>query len=168
MKKIGLLYSFNAKTTAIIAEKIFNEFKPEEIEKINVEVIDEKTFLSFAKMILGVPTWFDGELPNYWDEFVPALEDMELKGKVIAIFGNGNQRDYGENFVDGIGILGKLLEERGASLVGGTPIDGYEFEASKALRNNKFMGLAIDQDTQPKLTDKRVKDWVKQIKKDFL
>lgn len=43
--------------------------------------LTKKTFLSYNNLILGVPTWFDGELPNYWDEFVPALEEMHLSGK---------------------------------------------------------------------------------------
>src|SRR4030042_1134452 len=154
MKKIGIFYSFNTTKTGQAVKMLVEALGRENLELINAETVNEEQILSFDNMIFGVPTWFDGELPNYWDEFVPAIEDMDLKGKLIAIFGNGNQRDYGENFVDGIGILGKLLEERGARLVGETSIDGYEFEASKALRNNTFMGLAIDQDTQPKLTDK--------------
>jgi flavodoxin I len=46
-----------------------------------------------TNIILGVPTWFDGELPNYWDEFVPALEDMDLKGKeVCLVWAGGPER----------------------------------------------------------------------------
>ena len=167
MKKIGLLYSFNTKNTTLIAEKIHNEIGEENIEKVNVEEIKEEEFLSYDNLILGVPTWFDGELPNYWDEFIPALEDLNLKGKTIAIFGGGNQVDYSENFVDGIGILGKLLEERGAKLIGETSTKGYNFESSVAVRDNKFMGLAIDHDTQANLTDKRIKNWINQILKEF-
>ena len=93
---------------------------------------------------------------------------MDLKGKTIAIFGNGNQRDYPENFVDGIGILGKLVERLGAALIGETATDDYKFERSEAVRDNKFMGLAIDEDTQAKYTDERVKNWVNDIKPKFI
>ena len=64
----------------------------------NWSILTEEIFLSHKNMILGVPTWFDGELPNYWDEFVPAIEDLDLKGKTIAIYGLGNQVEYPENF----------------------------------------------------------------------
>ena len=38
--------------------------------------------------------------------------------------------------------------------------EGYEFEASKALVDeNNFVGLGIDEDRQPELTEKRIKDW---------
>jgi len=167
MEKIALIYSFNSKKSAIVAEKIYNEFNKTDIEKINTEDITEETFINYSNFVLSVPTWFDGELPNYWDEFVPALEDMDLKGKTIAVFGNGNQRDYPENFVDGIGILGVLFEKQGAKLIGETSVDGYNFEGSKAVRGNTFMGLAIDQDTQAKLTDERIKKWVEEIKPKF-
>ncbi|MFC2087054.1 flavodoxin [Bacteroidota bacterium] len=167
MKKIGLIYSFNTQKTSIVAEKIFEEFKTEEIEKVNAEELTEEEFMKYDNLILGSSTWFDGELPNYWDEFLPALEDLNLKEKTIAIFGTGNQRDYPENFVDAIGILGNLVENLGATLIGITSTEGYSFESSKGLRNNKFMGLAIDQDTEAKKTAKRVKDWVAQLKKEF-
>lgn len=167
MGKIGLFYSYNTRKSGIVADKIATEYGKDKIELINIEDVDEKTFLAFDKMILSAPTWFDGELPNYWDEFVPALEDMDLKGKTVAIFGLGDQKGYPENFVDAIGILGKLLESKGAKTIGYTSTDGYTFEQSKAVRDGKFIGLAIDADTQNKLTNKRVKDWVAQIKKEF-
>lgn len=167
MKKTALVYSFKTKKTSVVAEKIYKEFG-ENIEKVNAEEINEEIFEQYDNFILGVPTWFDGELPNYWDEFVPALEDMDLSGKTVAIFGNGNQRDYPENFVDAIGILGNILEERGAKIIGQTSKDGYQFESSAALKNGSFIGLPIDQDTQAKLTPGRVKKWIEDIKKDFL
>jgi|YelNatPaOPRAMG01_1025707.scaffolds.fasta_scaffold03164_13 flavodoxin I len=167
MKKIALIYSFNTKKTAIIAGKILERFGPELIEPINAEDIDEKTFLSYDNLILGVPTWFDGELPNYWDEFVPALEEMDLSGKKIAIFGLGDQVGYPENFLDAVGIMADLLESRGATIVGYTSADGYTFEHSRALRNGKFCGLAIDFENQNKLTDERINQWVEQLRREF-
>ncbi len=167
MSKTGLFYSFNTKKSKLVAEKIMNAFGKDAIEVNNTEVLTEENFLKYDRLILSVPTWFDGELPNYWDEFVPALEDLDLKGKKIALFGLGNQKDYAENFMDGIGILGELLEDRGAKLVGFTDTDGYAYESSRAERGDQFCGLAIDQDNQAKLTNQRVKDWVGQVKKEF-
>jgi len=120
MKKIGLFYSFNTNKTSQAARKLGEEFGDDAVH-VNAETITEKEFMSYDNMILGVPTWFDGELPNYWDEFVPALEDLNLKGKTVAIFGNGNQKGYPENFIDGVGIMADLIEKRGARLVGFTP-----------------------------------------------
>ncbi len=82
---------------------------------------------------MGVPTWFDGELPNYWDEFVPALEEMDLKGKKIALYGLGDQKGYSENFLDGVCIMAEILEAQGAILVGFTSTEGYIFSTRALL-----------------------------------
>ena len=167
MKKTGLIYSFNAKKTAQAAKRIQEAFGRENIDLVNAENIDEKKFLSYSNLILGVPTWFDGELPNYWDEFIPALEDLDLKGKTIAIFGNGDQKGYPENFVDGVGIMAEILKKCNAKIVGETSVDGYEFENSRAQRGNMFIGLALDFENQSKLNKERIVKWVEQVKKEF-
>ncbi len=166
MKKIGIFYSFNTKKTSLIASKIIEGFG-NNIEAVNAENISEEQFRAFDNMILGVPTWFDGELPNYWDEFIPAIEEMNLAGKNIAVFGAGNQKEYPENFVDAIGIMADILESRGAKIVGATPIKGYEFESSRAKRGDKFVGLALDFENQHKLNNDRVKNWCNQLTEEF-
>ncbi len=165
-KKTGLFYSYNSHKTKIVAEKIAEEFGAA-IESVNAETITEEEFLKYDTVIMGVPTWFDGELPNYWDEFVPAIEDMDLKGKKFAIFGLGDQKGYPENFGDAVGLMANLLIQRGATVVGETSIEGYTYESSKALRNNKFIGLILDQENQARLTPDRVKSWIKEVKKEF-
>ncbi len=167
MKKIGLFYSFKTNKTAQIGKKIVANFDKKEVEVIDAEEVDEEKFLSYDNFILGCPTWFDGELPRYWDEFVPAIEDMKLKGKKIAIYGNGDQKGYPENFCDAVGLLAEILESQGAEIVGFTSTDGYTFESSKAQRGNKFCGLALDFENQAKLNNKRVEEWCKQLKKEF-
>ena len=167
MKKAGLLYSFNTKKTSQTAKRIIENLGKENLEEINVETITEDQFTKYENMILGVPTWFDGELPNYWDEFVPALEDLDLKGKNIAIYGAGDQKGYPENFVDGIGVMAELVEQQGAKLVGITSAKGYTFEKSKALRGNQFAGLALDFENQVSMNKDRIKAWCEQLKKEF-
>lgn len=168
MIKIAIIYSFNSTKTAKAAEKIKEAFGTDfNVVPVNAEELTEEIFLSYKNMILGVPTWFDGELPNYWDEFVPAIEDLDLKGKTIAIYGLGNQVEYPENFGDAVGIMAELVQERGAKLVGATSSDGYNFESSRALIGNKFVGLILDQETQPRLSKERIEKWVSAISKEF-
>jgi flavodoxin I len=164
---IALIYSFNTRNTITAAKEIKAAFGKTSIDEINAEEIDGDTFLKYEYILLGVPTWFDGELPNYWDEFVPELKTLKLKGKKIAIFGNGDQVGYPENFVDGIGIMAEIVESCGATIVGMTSAEGYQFENSRALRNNVFLGLALDFENQSNLNSKRINDWVDILKKDF-
>jgi flavodoxin I len=169
MSITGIVYSFNSKKTAKAAEKVIEEFGIDfKIVPVNAEELTEELFLSFTNLILGVPTWFDGELPNYWDEFVPALEDMDLSGKTIAIFGLGNQVEYPENFGDAVGIMAQLVQERGARLVGFTSVNGYNYESSRAEVDGRFLGLILDQETQPRLSKERITNWVKDIRNQFI
>ena len=167
MKKTAIIYSFNTRKTGKVAERIREAFNDDQLVPVNAEDITEEMFLSFDQIIMGVATWFDGELPNYWDEFVPALEDLDLKGKKIALFGLGDQKGYPENFLDGVGIMAEILEEQGATLVGLTSTEGYEFESSRAQRGDRFAGLAIDYENQGSMNKERIQAWVEQLEKEF-
>ncbi len=167
MKKTALIYSYNTKKSKKIAEKIKDAFNDDAVETVNAEELTEEQFLSYDQFVMGVSTWFDGELPNYWDEFVPAIEDMDLKGKKFALFGLGDQKGYPENFQDGIGIMAEILEKQGGEVIGFTSAEGYTFEKSRGLRDDKFTGLAIDFENQSSKTDARIATWVKQLKSDL-
>ncbi|RLD24101.1 MAG: flavodoxin [Bacteroidetes bacterium] len=167
MNKTAIIYSFNTKKTGKVAEKIIEAFNDDQLSSINAEELTEELFTSYNQIIMGVATWFDGELPNHWDEFVPALEDLDLSGKKIALFGLGDQKGYPENFLDGMGIMAQILVGLGATLVGFTSTQGYEFESSRALRGDMFTGLAIDYENQGSLNKERIANWVEQLKREF-
>ena len=105
MKKIGLFYATKAERTSWVAEKIQKEFGEDKIEVVPIEQAWQNDFAAYDCFIVGASTWFDGELPTYWDELLPELRTMKLKGKKVAIFGLGDQIRYPENFADGIGLL---------------------------------------------------------------
>lgn len=167
MKKIGLFYGTGTGKTAAVARKIKETFNDKKVEVIPVADAGKEDFEGYDNIIAGVATWFDGELPNLWDEALPELEDINLNGKKVAIFGLGDQIGYPDNFVDGIGILADLFTARGAVLVGLTSPEGYEFNQSRALKNGKFQGLVIDIENQAEQTDERIQRWVKQIQAEF-
>lgn len=121
MKKIGLFYAANAVKTSQIAKKIREALGTEYVDIIPAEQAWGNDFEAYDNLIVGVSTWFDGELPTYWDELIPELETLDLKGKRVALFGLGDQVNYPDNFVDGLGILGDAFEKAGAALVGFTP-----------------------------------------------
>jgi flavodoxin I len=167
MKKVGLFYSFRAVKTKQQVSKIVKQLGETNVDQIDADTTTGDEMMKYDNWIMAVPTWFDGELPNYWDELLPDLEDRDLKGKKVAVFGGGNQKEYAENFVDGIGLMAAFLEARGAKVVGYTSTDGYKFESSKAVKGNQFVGLALDIENQAALTTERIEKWVDQLKKDF-
>ncbi len=167
MSKAVIIYSFHTQKSKKVAEKVIEAFGEKNIQAVNAEEITSKVFEENNNFILSAPTWFDGELPNYWDEFVPEMEEMDLKNKTFAVFGLGDQKGYPENFCDAIGILVEILEKCGANIIGQIPAEGYTFESSRAKRGNMFVGLPLDQENQGRLTGERVKKWVEQLKKEM-
>ncbi|NMG60515.1 flavodoxin FldA, partial [Geitlerinema sp. P-1104] len=59
------------------------------------------------------------------------------------------------------------ISQLGGATVGYWPTDGYEFEESKAVRDGKFVGLALDEDNQSEMTEERVQAWTSQLKSAF-
>ena len=152
MKKIGIFYAAKADKTSWVAEKIQKEFGAS-AESVAIENAWQNDFEAYDNFIVGASTWFDGELPTYWDELLPELRTLQLKGKKVAIFGLGDQVKYPENFADGVGLLAEVFENDGATLVG--------------FKGDKWCGLVIDIENQSEMTDKRIKDWCRQVKKEF-
>ena len=167
MKKIGIFYSFRSHKTKQQVQKIKKLLGEKEAEEVNVEEATHDDFDKYENYIFAIPTWFDGELPNYWDEFLPTIEEDSLKGKKFALFGGGDQKRYSENFVDGLGIMAEFIEKRDGKIVGQTSTKGYTFERSRAQRGTKFVGLALDIENQAGLTDERIQKWVENVKKAF-
>ncbi len=167
MSKTAIIYSYNTQKSKKVAEKVIEAWGEKEIEAVNAEELSTEVLENYDTFIVSAPTWFDGELPNYWDEFVPDLEEMDLSNKAFAIFGLGDQKGYPENYCDAIGLLAEILEECGAKLVGETSVNGYTYESSKAQRGDKFVGLALDQENQARLTKGRVAKWIEQLKSEF-
>lgn len=167
MKKIGLFYGGATTKTSVVAFKIQEAFGEKLVELIPVENASGKTFEEYDNIIAGASTWFDGELPTYWDEILPEIEAANLGGKKVAIFGLGDQKHYPDNFVDGIGLLANSFTNSGATLVGFTPTEGYKFNTSRAVKDGKFFGLVLDIENQSDKTEERVLKWVEQLKKAF-
>lgn len=163
MASVGIFFGSDTGNTEAVAEMLKNELgnlvEIKDIASSTKEEMDE-----YSMLLLGIPTWYYGEAQCDWDDFFPELEDIDFSEKLVAIFGCGDQEDYAEYFLDAMGQLATIIENKGAIIVGNWPTEGYEFEASKALVDeNHFIGLGIDEDRQPELTESRVKAWSKQI-----
>lgn len=167
MKKIGLFYGGATAKTAVVALKIQEAFAENEVVLIPIEGATRKEFESFDNIIAGTSTWFDGELPTYWDEFLPEIESIDMTGKKVALFGLGDQERYPDNFVDGIGILAEAFTKSNAELVGFMPISDYQFTQSRAVKEGHFLGLALDVENQSEQTEERILKWVAELKKEF-
>ena len=165
--KIGLFYGTTTGKTEYVAEMIQTEFNGANIEINDVSKAEASDLTSYDYLIVGCPTWNIGELQSDWEGLYEELDGVDFSGKKVAYFGTGDQVGYSDNFMDAIGIIAEKIEACGGTTVGEWPTDGYDFSESRAVRNGKFVGLAIDEDNQPELTPARVKAWVAQVKSAF-
>jgi flavodoxin I len=168
MSKIGLFFGTQTGNTETVAEQIQQEFGGEGVVTLHdVADADTDDFGGYDCIIIGCPTWNIGELQSDWEGLYDELDTIDFSGKKVAYFGAGDQIGYADNFQDAMGILEEKISQLGAKTVGYWSTDGYDFNESKAVRNGKFVGLAIDEDNQSDLTDDRIKTWVAQLKQEF-
>ena len=162
--KMGLIYGSDTGATEEIANKIKEKFNQYEIDIRNVGSVNEKIIMNYDILIFGLSTWYDGDLQSDWEEYFEEFKKIDFSGKLIAIFGLGDQWGYDYNFVDGIGIIAKQIIENNGKIIGEWPTKGYTFEESKALKDkDTFYGLALDEDNQYEETENRIEIWTKQI-----
>ncbi len=166
MAKIGIFFGGKDNgSTAKVARKVQEFFGADIAAVHNVSNATKPEVEKYDFLVLGTAAWGIGEMHTDWERFIDTMVEAELADKKIALFGLGDQAKYPESFVDGMGTIFCRLPHKG-NVVGYTAISGYNFYYSTAEKDGKFVGLAIDDDTQPELTEKRIKDWVKQIKKE--
>ncbi|BDS13166.1 flavodoxin [Aureispira anguillae] len=167
MNKIGLFWGSDTGMTEEIVTVLIDLIGKDLVDSVNVFNTSIEQIESYEHLILGLSTWYDGELQSDWDEFFEQFEKIDFSNKTVALFGLGDQEGYAEYFVDGIGIIGDVVQQNGGKIVGKWSTKGYDFEASKAIdQEGLFLGLAIDEDNQPEQTDERLEQWVHQLKKE--
>jgi flavodoxin I len=176
MARIGLFFSSSTGNTRRIAKAIRKRYDDDTMaDALNVNKATPELFASYSQLILGTSTLGGGQLPGLatdcmgggWEEFLPQIGHLDFSGKTIALFGLGDQAKYPDEFVDAMGILYAFFKARGARFAGSWPADEYDFIASKALVDDEFVGLALDQENQRLLTDARVEAWLASIAADF-
>lgn len=168
---IGLIYGTDTGNTEEVGERIADALAELgcPVEMINVVDASSKSLESFDMLILGIPTWDFGGIQEDWENFESELLNSRLSGKVVALYGLGDQRGYGDYFLDAMGWLHDHVIKTGASVIGHWSTEGYDFEESLAVNEDKslFCGLGIDEDQQFELTEARVTGWVAQLVSEF-
>lgn len=164
MAIVGIFFGSDTGNTENIAKMIQKQLGAGVAAVFDIAKSTKEEIEAFDIVLIGIPTWYYGEVQCDWDDFFPSLAEIDFTGKLVAMFGCGDQEDYAEYFCDALGAVRDIIEPNGAVIVGHWPTDGYHFEESKGLADaNNFLGLTIDEDRQPELTTERVTRWVAQI-----
>ena len=98
---------------------------------------------------------------------MPQLEAADLTGKVVTIFGLGDEKKCLNEFIYAIGLIHGVCATRGARLIGDWPTTSYEFDYSQAV-DGDHLGLGLDQINQPVLTEGHLDCWLAQIRPNLL
>ncbi len=167
--QFGLFYGSTTCYTEMAAEKIQQQLGADLVNLHNIKDTPLSLIQDYDILILGISTWDYGELQEDWESHWDELADMDLSEKVIALYGMGDQIGYTEWYQDALGMLHDVVTAAGATVIGYWPNQGYEFEASKALTEDKtqFVGLALDDENQYEQTDGRIAQWTAALLKEL-
>lgn len=162
MKKSIVIYGSSTGTCQGIAQTIADKLGIESV--VDVASLTDAQISENENLILGTSTWGCGELQDDWYSGIEKLKVADLKGKTIAIFGCGDSASYSDTFCGAMGVIYNELNNSGANFIGCVSTEGYTFDASDAVVNDKFIGLALDNDNEDSLTEPRIDAWVEGIK----
>lgn len=172
MSKIGIFFGPLKGSVHRVAEKVKTAIGEQHVDMIPVNNAGAADLESYDRIIFGISTvgketWDSNYSNTDWSKFFPNISKIDFSGKTVAIFGLGDHITYSGYFVNAVGVLAKELLKKGAKIVGEVDPSGYEFDDSEALIDGKFIGLPVDEDFEPELTDERVNNWVNSIKPAF-
>lgn len=169
MARIGLFFGSDEGNTETVAYRMQQRLGVDTVDVLDIADVTQLEFNEYNQIILGIPTWDFGQIQSDWEEFWDDISDIDFEGKTVALFGLGDQFGYGDFFLDAMGLLHDVIVARGAKIVGHWSVEGYEFDASKALvaEQDKFVGLALDEDQQAELTNPRLDQWCQQVHQEF-
>lgn len=171
MAKIGLFYGTDTGNTERVAKNIKSLLETKigsgEVDLLEIYKKKKEDMAKYDLLVLGMPTWYDGELQGDWEEYLGEMNQIDFTGKRVAFFGLGDQYGYASYFCDALGVFSEVVEKKGGKLVGFTSVTGYEHDFSKAQRGDQFVGLCLDTDNQDDLTAGRTDKWVEQIVGEF-
>lgn len=176
MTKVGIFFGTDTGNTRRIAKDIATKLGSAIAAKpVNVRNASINDMQAYDVLILGTPTYGEGALPGLstgnatesWEEFLPTLAGQDFSGKKVAIYGLGNQKSYPNEFVDAMFYLYEQFTDCNATVIGSWDTEGYQFKTSKAVVNERFVGLVLDQENQKDLTADRLESWLTMLVADW-
>jgi len=160
---IGLFYASDWGHTEKVARLIEEELGEDKVKIHDLQTDPIEEAEKYDQLIFGVST-ADKHLPQLdWQMAMKKLDQLDLEGKTVALFGLGDQKEFPDNFADALGDLFDKVNERGANIIGSWLDNEYTFQKSKAFRDGAFVGLVLDEDNQQDLTEIRLQKWLSRI-----
>lgn len=165
--RIGIYFGSTSGNTEEVADLVVKYLADGQADKHDLARTGFAGANDYDLLVFGMPTWDGGQLQSDWEDRWAELSGINFADKLVALFGLGDQYGYSETYLDGMGTLHAHLTQLGATVIGTWPTTGYTFESTKALshRENSFVGLALDEESEGHLTEPRVMEWCRQVRK---
>jgi flavodoxin I len=172
MNKTAIFFGPEGGSVHRVAKLVGSKLGEEKTQLIHVNQASTDDLARYDRIIFGISTvgkeTWDQKFSNVdWAKFMPIVSDFDFKGKKVAIFGLGDHVTYAYHFVNSMGTLARIVLGNGGTLIGKVSPNGYDFQDSEALENGVFLGLPVDEDFEPELTDARVTAWVDLLMREF-
>lgn len=158
--KVGIFYGSTTGNTESVANKIAGLLSSHEVIIKSATDFSAEEVAKFDLLILGTSTWGFGELQDDWQQTADEISKADWSNKRVALFGLGDAPGWPDTFVDGMGLIYEKLHNTKAKITGFTPTEGYSFNTSKAIVDDHFIGLPLDENNQSSKTDSRLQSWV--------
>lgn len=123
MEKAIVVYGSNTGNTEILAGALTEELKARyDVTTRNVIDITPKEVLDYDLIVLGSSTWNEGELQDDFQDFYDDMDQLDLTGKRVAVFGPGDSS--WEEYCRAVDIL----EEKSSQLKANLVTSGFKWD----------------------------------------
>ncbi|HZG13753.1 MAG TPA: flavodoxin [Candidatus Bathyarchaeia archaeon] len=124
MSSLIMIYASMTGNTGEIAEAIAEGVREAGLDLVEKEVMDASAseLKQYDGILLGAYTWGDGELPDEFLDFYEDMDQLDLSGKKVAVFGSCDSA-Y-EHVGAAVDLLIAKATERGAEVV----LEGLKIE----------------------------------------
>lgn len=161
-KKTGIFYGTTTGATAESAQLIGKALGVDAADIHNIADCAPSDVANYDFLIFGSSTWGSGELQDDWYDFIAGLETLDLNGKIVALFGNGDE-SMSDTFCNAVGIIYDRLQPTGATVIGAFPATPYSYEHTEAEKNGRVVGLLLDDVNHSDLSEDRINRWAQQL-----
>ena len=159
----GIFYGSTTGSTEAVAQDIAKQLGIADADVHNVADASADETDKYDLLVLGSPTWGNGDLQDDWYGFLDRLKTRDLTGRKVALFGCGDSGSYPDTFCDAVGLLYEELQPTGCIFVGSYEPAGYDVTDSLVCADGRFVGLAIDE-SAPDKTEERVAAWCRLLR----
>ncbi|GAB3068859.1 flavodoxin [Virgibacillus ainsalahensis] len=146
MSNILMLYASGTGNTELMAEIMVGYLEMNQHQVVTktfeFDRIDEKELLEYDAVLIGTHTWDDGELPYEVEDFYEDIEEVDITGKVIGVFGSADS--FYDVFGGAVDLMADRMKNLGADLVPKRLKVELEPDKEDAKQCEQFAQLLID------------------------